>query len=95
MGEIVNLMTVDIQKVVQVISAISTTWDCPIQIAVALYLLWNTIGPSSLAGMSIIILLIPINIFLGNFARAYQVSQMKHKDERVKLITEVIRGLKV
>ena len=94
-GEIANLMSVDVQKIMEVIPYINMAWSSPLQISVALYLLWNTIGPSILAGVTVMVLLIPINGVLGNLGRIFQVSQMKNKDERVKLTTEVIGGMKV
>ncbi|CAG7828585.1 unnamed protein product, partial [Allacma fusca] len=83
-GEMVNLMSVDVTKLHNVIPNINSLWTSPLQIAIALYFLWMILGPSALAGLGVMLLLIPFNVILSNKLRAYQVSQMKNKDERVK-----------
>ena len=73
-GEIVNLMSVDAQKFMDIMTYLNMLWSGPFQIIVALAMLWNILGPSVLAGMAIMILLIPMNIFIGNKIKGYQVS---------------------
>lgn len=70
-------------------------WSAPFQISVALYFLWHYLGPSVLAGLAVMIFLIPINGFIANRVEKLQVKQMKNKDERVKLMNEVLNGIKV
>jgi hypothetical protein len=41
------------------------------------------------------ILLIPLNAFLAFKSRQYQMIQMKLKDQRLKLMNEVLTGMKV
>lgn len=60
-----------------------------------MYFLWGILGPSVLAGLSVIILLIPANAIIAAKARKYQITQMKYKDQRVKLINEILSGVKV
>ena len=94
-GEIVNLMSVDVQKILDVIPYLCMIWMSPIQIGLSLYFLWGLLGPSVLAGLGVILLLIPINGAMGGVIRLYQISQMANKDERVKLISEILSGIKV
>lgn len=51
-GEIVNLMAVDAQRFMDLTTYINMLWSAPLQIALALYFLWDLLGPSVLAGMS-------------------------------------------
>ncbi len=39
--------------------------------------------------------MVPINILTGNKMKKYQKAQMLHKDQRVKLMDEVLNGMKV
>lgn len=39
--------------------------------------------------------LIPVNGFIANKAKNLQIKQMKNKDERVKLMNEILNGIKV
>lgn len=94
-GEIVNLMSVDAQRFMDMMPFLNMIWSGPFQIGVALYFLWNTLGPSTLAGVAVMILLIPINGFIVSKVRTLQVTQMKNKDERVKLMSEILNGIKV
>ncbi len=41
------------------------------------------------------LLMVPINILTGNKMKKYQKAQMLHKDQRVKLMDEVLNGMKV
>lgn len=49
-GEIVNLMAVDAQRFMDLTTYINMLWSAPLQIALALYFLWDLLGPSVLAG---------------------------------------------
>ena len=46
-------------------------------------------GPSVLAGLAVMIILIPVNGVIANHMKTLQIKQMKYKDERVKLMNEV------
>jgi nitrogen fixation-related uncharacterized protein len=48
-----------------------------------------------LAGVAIMVLLIPLNAFLAFKSRQYQREQMKLKDQRLKLMNEILTGIKV
>lgn len=94
-GEIVNLMSVDAQRFMDLTSYINMLWSAPLQIALALYFLWGLLGPSVLAGLAVMIVLIPVNGFIANKTKQFQISQMKNKDQRVKLMNEILNGIKV
>lgn len=49
-GEIVNLMAVDAQRFMDLTAYINMLWSAPLQIGLALYFLWDILGPSVLAG---------------------------------------------
>ncbi|XP_032473157.1 canalicular multispecific organic anion transporter 2 isoform X5 [Phocoena sinus] len=53
------------------------------------------LGPSVLAGVALMVLLIPLNGAVAVKMRAFQVEQMKLKDSRVKLMSEILGGIKV
>ncbi|GFR98147.1 multidrug resistance-associated protein 1 [Elysia marginata] len=94
-GEIVNLMSVDCQRMQDVTGYLWMLWSAPLQISLALYLLWGTLGPSTLAGLAVMLLLMPLNGLIAAKQRKYQIQQMKFKDQRIKLMTEVLNGMKV
>lgn len=94
-GEIVNLMSVDAQRFMDLTAYINMIWSAPLQIILALYFLWDILGPAVLAGLAVLLILIPINVLITNRVKTLQIRQMKHKDERVKLMNEVLNGIKV
>ncbi|XP_022835138.1 multidrug resistance-associated protein 1 isoform X3 [Spodoptera litura] len=94
-GEIVNLMSVDAQRFVELTAYLNMIWSAPLQIALALYFLWGILGPSVLAGLAVMIILIPVNGLIANRVKTLQIRLMKYKDERVKLMNEVLNGIKV
>ncbi|KAK3704049.1 hypothetical protein RRG08_049006 [Elysia crispata] len=94
-GEIVNLMSVDAQRFMDLTTYLHMIWSGPFQISLALYFLWQTLGPSALAGIAVMILLIPINGLIAHKVRQYQILQMKLKDSRIKLMNEILNGIKV
>ncbi|KAJ8785310.1 hypothetical protein J1605_007420 [Eschrichtius robustus] len=109
-GEIVNLMSVDAQRFMDVVPFINLLWSAPLQIILAVYFLWQNLGPSVLAGVALMVLLIPLNGAVAVKMRAFQVGasncaapawslgqveQMKFKDSRIKLMSEILGGIKV
>ncbi|XP_043087211.1 multidrug resistance-associated protein 1 isoform X2 [Puntigrus tetrazona] len=94
-GEIVNLMSVDAQRFMDLITYINMIWSAPLQVILALYFLWQNLGPSVLAGVAVMVLMVPINAVIAMKTKTYQVAQMKSKDNRIKLMNEVLNGIKV
>ncbi|GAB5588211.1 hypothetical protein Unana1_03111 [Umbelopsis nana] len=94
-GEIVNHMSVDAQRLMDLCTYFHIVWSGPFQIALALYFLWQTMGPSTWAGVGVLILAIPLNTYLAKTMRSYQKKQMGNKDARVKFMNEILNGIRV
>uniref|UniRef100_A0A8C9FXF1 ABC transmembrane type-1 domain-containing protein n=1 Tax=Pavo cristatus TaxID=9049 RepID=A0A8C9FXF1_PAVCR len=94
-GEIVNLMSVDAQRFMDLVAFLNMLWSAPLQTCLALYFLWQALGPSVLAGVAVMVLLIPFNSAVAIKTRAFQVEQMRYKDSRIKLMNEILGGIKV
>uniref|UniRef100_A0A4W6CQ66 ATP-binding cassette, sub-family C (CFTR/MRP), member 2 n=1 Tax=Lates calcarifer TaxID=8187 RepID=A0A4W6CQ66_LATCA len=94
-GETVNLMSADAQRFNEVTNFIHLLWSCPLQIILAIVFLWLELGPSVLAGLAVMVLMVPINGLLATKARNIQVKIMKFKDKRLKIMNEVLNGIKV
>ena len=88
-------MAIDSQKFMDVVLFLNMAWSSPLGIILCMYFLWGILGPSSLAGLAVMVLMIPLNAFVANKMKIYQISQMKEKDRRVKLMDEVLNGIKV
>uniref|UniRef100_A0A671T8L9 ATP-binding cassette, sub-family C (CFTR/MRP), member 2 n=1 Tax=Sinocyclocheilus anshuiensis TaxID=1608454 RepID=A0A671T8L9_9TELE len=94
-GEIVNLMSADAQRFNDVTNFIHLLWSCPLQIALAIAFLWIELGPSVLAGLLVMVLMVPINGWLATKSRSFQMENMKFKDKRMKIVNDILNGIKV
>ncbi|OXB64193.1 hypothetical protein ASZ78_002115 [Callipepla squamata] len=64
-GEMVNLMSADAQQLMELTVNINLLWSAPFQIIVAVIFLWKELGPSVLAGVAVLLLVIPINALIA------------------------------
>ncbi|KAM9364701.1 ATP-binding cassette sub-family C member 2 [Pholidichthys leucotaenia] len=94
-GETVNLMSADAQRFNDVTNFIHLLWSCPLQIVIAIAFLWLELGPSVLAGVAVMVLMVPINGLLATKARKLQIENMKFKDKRLKIMNEILNGIKI
>jgi ABC-type multidrug transport system fused ATPase/permease subunit len=94
-GETVNLMAIDIERIQNVVSSIQQYWSAPFQITIALIFLYNILGISVLPGVFVMVTFIPTSFLVSLCTQNYITTQMKLKDKRIKLINEVLNGIKV
>ncbi|KAM9010884.1 ATP-binding cassette sub-family C member 2 [Ara ararauna] len=94
-GETVNLMSADAQRFMDMANFVHQLWSSPLQIILSIVFLWGELGPSVLAGLAVMVLLIPINGFLVAKSKTIQVRNMKNKDERMKIMSEILNGIKI
>ncbi|KAF1745726.1 hypothetical protein GCK72_022173 [Caenorhabditis remanei] len=94
-GAIVNLMSVDIQKIQDMAPILMLFWSTPLQIFLSIYFLWKLLGVAVLAGFLVLILVIPVNGIIASQMRKCHQEQMKYKDERIKMMSEILNGMKV
>ena len=74
MGEIVNLMSVDAQRFMDLVTYLHLIWSAPLQIVLSVVFLYIAMGPSVFAGVGVMILMIPINAIIASISRKLQVS---------------------
>ena len=94
-GETVNLMQIDSQRLMDIIQNLNLLWSSPLTVILSIYSLWGLLGPSCLAGLLVMVLLIPSNAVLGSRMKLYQRQNMKFKDKRMKTMNEILDGIKV
>ena len=94
-GQIQNLMANDTQFLVQLAPAINMVFLAPIQIVASLVWLGLLVGPSFLAGLGALILMVPIQGKVAKSLFALRRKQLKFTDERVKLTNEALQGVRV
>ncbi|XP_056122814.1 multidrug resistance-associated protein 1 [Rhinichthys klamathensis goyatoka] len=94
-GEIVNLVSADTQKLMDFVVYFNAVWLAPIEVTLCLFFLWQLLGPSALAGIATVIFIFPLNGFIARKRSKLQEIQMKYMDGRVKLMNEILNGIKI
>merc|ERR1711871_1761696 len=94
-GEIINLMSVDAQRLQDLTPYLHSLWFSVYQIAMSLYLLWGELGPACLGGIAVIFCMMPVTGWLAKKMKKMNQDLMKIRDRRVKLNNEVLNGMKV
>ena len=93
-GDIVNYMAVDAQRLQDLTQFAQQLWSAPFQIIICMVSLYQLVGWSMLAGIGVMIIMVPLNTWISRVMRNLQKSQMKNKDARSRLITEIINNMK-
>ncbi|KAJ0051128.1 hypothetical protein NL108_014591 [Boleophthalmus pectinirostris] len=94
-GEVISLVSADVQKLMDLVVYINSIWTAPLEIALCFYFLWLLLGPSALAGLSVVLLLFPLNGFITTVRTKLQEVQLAFMDGRIKLMTEMVSGMKI
>ncbi|KAL8667629.1 MAG: hypothetical protein Q9202_000484 [Teloschistes flavicans] len=93
-GDIVNYMAVDTQRLVDLTQYGQMLWSAPFQIVLCMVSLYQLVGLSMLAGVGVMILMIPINGLIARLMKRLQKIQMRNKDSRTRLTTEILNNMK-
>lgn len=93
-GDIVNYMAVDAQRLQDLTQFAQQVWSAPFQIIICMVSLYQLVGWSMLAGIGVMIIMMPAHGFIARIMRNLQKEQMKNKDKRSRLINEIINNMK-
>ncbi|PGH18265.1 hypothetical protein AJ79_00604 [Helicocarpus griseus UAMH5409] len=93
-GDIVNHMAVDQQRLSDLAQFGMQLWSAPFQITLCMISLYHLVGLSMLAGIGMMILMVPLNGFIAKIMKNLQIKQMKNKDQRTRLMTEILNNMK-
>ncbi|KAM7419823.1 hypothetical protein PAMA_016768 [Pampus argenteus] len=95
LGEVVNLMSTDSDRVVNFFNSFHELWSMPLRFSITLYLLYLQVGVAFLGGLGVALLLVPLNKFLASRILSNNKHMLRYKDSRVKLMTEILFGIRV
>ncbi|KAL8116632.1 hypothetical protein AgCh_022978 [Apium graveolens] len=93
-GEIINYMSVDIQRVSDFMWYINSIWMFPVQISLAIFILHKNLGMGSLVALAATIIVMTINKPITKIQKKYQSKIMEAKDDRMKSTSEILRNMK-
>ena len=93
-GDIVNYMAVDTQRLQELTQFGQMLWSAPFQIVLCMLSLYQLVGLSMLAGVAAMLLMVPVNGLVARIMKNLQKKQMKNKDARTRLVTEILNNMK-
>jgi ATP-binding cassette subfamily C (CFTR/MRP) protein 1 len=93
-GDIVNYMAVDTQRLQDLAQYGQQLWSAPFQIVLCMLSLYQLLGWSMFAGVGAMIIMIPLNGWIARIMKTLQKEQMKNKDMRTRLMTEILNNMK-
>uniref|UniRef100_A0A452VN21 ATP binding cassette subfamily C member 4 n=1 Tax=Ursus maritimus TaxID=29073 RepID=A0A452VN21_URSMA len=94
-GQIVNLLSNDVNKFDQVTIFLHFLWAGPLQAIAVTALLWMEIGISCLAGIAVLIILLPLQSCLGKLFSSFRSKTATFTDTRIRTMNEVITGIRI
>ncbi|XP_038615214.1 multidrug resistance-associated protein 4 isoform X2 [Tachyglossus aculeatus] len=94
-GQIVNLLSNDVNKFDQVTIFLHFLWAGPLQAIAVTALLWMEIGSSCLAGMLVLVFLLPLQSCIGKLFSSLRSKTAAFTDVRIRTMNEVITGMRI
>ncbi|KNE58349.1 hypothetical protein AMAG_03933 [Allomyces macrogynus ATCC 38327] len=94
-GKVVNVVTTDTNRIDVVMPWVHTMWTSTLQIIIAMVLMVNYIGWAALAGIGLLVLFVPMQSRAMRAISAFRRKSQRITDRRVKLVNELLQGMKV
>ncbi|XP_056436283.1 ATP-binding cassette subfamily C member 4-like [Gadus chalcogrammus] len=94
-GQIVNLLSNDVNKFDEVTLYLHFLWLGPLQALAVMLLLLFLIGPSCLAGMTVLVVLIPVQTVFGRLFSTLRAQTASLADDRIRMMSEVVSGIRI
>jgi len=95
LGEMVQLMSVDAYRLCNSAPYLHLFWSAPFQLVVSTVLLYRVVGAAVFGGLSLMIVLIPVNTWIAQKQQTLNKAIMKIKDERSNVMDEILQGIRV
>jgi ATP-binding cassette subfamily C (CFTR/MRP) protein 1 len=95
LGTITNFISVDIQHNRSFWCELQCLIFCPLMISSSVYFLSREVGfKNTYMGFIVLLLFMIFNVFMSRIYQRFEAKQMKFKDDRLKLVTDVLNGIK-
>ncbi|GJN92324.1 hypothetical protein Rhopal_005354-T1 [Rhodotorula paludigena] len=95
-GKILNLISVDTYRLSEVCAYLHfVTSEMPLTIIVVCYLLFQLLGWSAVAGVAVLIAIMPVQAYISKLFNRYQDQLLHAADQRLELTTEVIGQVRI
>jgi ABC-type multidrug transport system fused ATPase/permease subunit len=94
-GEIINYMSVDIQRITDVVWYANIVWMLPVQVSLAIFILHQNLGKGAFAGLAATFGVMALNIPVTCILKRMQMKIMASKDARMKATSEVLKSIRI
>uniref|UniRef100_A0A0L8HT71 ABC transmembrane type-1 domain-containing protein n=1 Tax=Octopus bimaculoides TaxID=37653 RepID=A0A0L8HT71_OCTBM len=94
-GQIVNLMSNDVNRFDQVLLYTHFFIIGPPQTVAIIIILWYILGPVCLLGFLVLIVIIPLQVWMGKLVSKYRCKTAIFTDQRMALMNEIIAGMRI
>ncbi|KAG7348975.1 multidrug ABC transporter permease/ATPase [Nitzschia inconspicua] len=94
-GQVVNMMSNDTMQLQRFLQFAGFTVVAPLQIIVALVLIYRQVGNATWVGVAYMVFLAPINIKVFGIVASMRRKVLKYSDMRVKMMNEILTGIRI
>ncbi|KAG0217774.1 Multidrug resistance-associated protein 1 [Mortierella sp. NVP41] len=95
-GEIINIMSTDVARVVEAVTNFHFLWSAMVETILILALAFPTVGwAPALTAVIIVLAALPVQVYLGNLTSNIQIEQTAVTTERVHLMSEILTAIKL
>ncbi|XP_048588672.1 ATP-binding cassette sub-family C member 4 isoform X2 [Nematostella vectensis] len=94
-GHIINLLTSDVQILERVAVFLHHLWIAPVLLLVTSVISWYELGPYCLPGVIVVVLIAPLQGWLGKKFAVIRNKTALQTDKRFRIMNEVISGMRV
>ncbi|GBN44248.1 Multidrug resistance-associated protein 1 [Araneus ventricosus] len=94
-GNLMSLLTVDVKRIQWFAMQFAALLIVPFKLALIIFIMWQYIGISTLSGIVVIGVLFPFSYYVSRIGWKFSDKQMEVKDFRLKLMNEILNGIKI
>ena len=94
-GQVVNMMSNDTSQLQRFLQFAGLTMVAPLQIIIALVLIFKQVGNATWVGVGFMIFLMPINVVVFGSVSKLRRKVLKFSDLRVKMMNEILNGIRI
>lgn len=94
-GEVINILSTDVTRINEAVLNFHFLWGAFVEVILILGLAFYEIGISAFPALGWVILLLPIQMYLGKRTNEFSRDQTKATTERVHLMSELLTAIKL
>nr|CAD7259044.1 unnamed protein product [Timema shepardi] len=94
-GKVVNLLSNDVSRFDILLMFLNQLWLAPLIAIIVMYLLVAETGVPGAVGVLVVFLVVPLQSYTGKLTAVFRRKTAQRTDERIRLMDEIISGIRV